>query len=138
MLGNFLDIVDDALERHISLVVPLQIALLRLPMGLKELGAVTVLISVMLFLAVSSQNLEPVVLRSLGIRSRVMLKPLLVQGGVISFLLFINAAFIAPSFYSKSRDVYLEKIKGQPRKARISPVDIWLKEKGYFCNVGFF
>ncbi len=138
VLGSFLDVLDDALERHVSLAYPLKVALFRLPMGLKDFGPLAILISVMLFLAVSSQNLEPVALRSLGIPSKVMLRPLLFQGAVVSVILLINASFLAPFLYSRAKSVYLERIKGKVSHERVVPVNMWVKDSGYFCNIGYF
>lgn len=137
-LGAFLDVVDDALERRVSAFVALKVALLKLPYGVKELGSMAILVSVMLFLAISSKHLEPVILRSLGIRLGVYLRPLLQQALVLSFFLAVNAFYIAPHLLALSKETYKVEIKGEKRAKMFTPVGIWIKASGYFCYIGYF
>ncbi len=134
----FLDLVDDAIERKVSALYALEAALLRIPMGLRELGSISVLLSVIVFMALSSRNLEPVILRSLGVRLRSVLKPLLVQGAIFSLVLLVNSLAVAPYFLSRSNDVVQERIKGAKKRRRTSPVRMWLKSGGYMCYIGYF
>lgn len=134
----FLDIVDDAIENKVPVYYAFIAALYRLPSGLKELGAIAILLSTILFMAISSKNLEPVILRSLGIKLKVFLKPLVVEAAVLSILLGINAMFIAPPLFSKYIDTVEIKIKGKKKKRRTKPVKMWIKNEGFTCYIGYF
>ncbi len=136
--ANFLDVVDDALERHVSVLYALAVSTLRLPRALKELGGISILISVLLFMVIASRNLETVVLRALGVELGKLKKVFLIQASVLSVLLLINSLFIAPRALLMANDLYHGAIKGEKRYKRVSPVKMWLKHSGFICYLGFF
>ena len=137
-IATFLDTVDDAIENHVPALYALEVALLKLPSAIKELAGVSVAASVLTLTLMLSKNLEPVILRSLGVDLRVLVKPLAIQGGILALVAFFNASFLAPSLLLRAQEVYHRTIKGERYVKKVTPVKMWVKHKGFICYIGFF
>ncbi len=134
----FLEILDDVLEKKAPVSYAIQAALFKIPWGIKEIGATSILISVIIFLSISSKNLEPVILNSLGVPVTKLIKPILFQAIVFSLILFINNNYIAPYSFYKSKDIIETKIFKKKITKRTKPTKMWVKHKSYICYIGVF
>jgi len=137
-LAVFLDILDDAIERKAPVIYAVEAALLKIPLGAKELGATAILISVMLFMAISSKNREPVILNSLGIPLARIMRPFMWQAVFLCILLAVNNNFVAPYLYSKSKEIVEVNIFGKRQKKKLKPTNMWIKHGEYICHVAYF
>ncbi len=134
----FLDILDDVLEKKAPIIYAIEASLLKIPFGIKEIGATAILISVIVFLSISSKNLEPVILNSLGIPVKNLIKPLIIQACIFSVFLLINNNYIAPYSFYISKNIVESQIFKRKKKNRVKPTKMWVKYKNYICYIGVF
>ncbi|GEM_PF-1668560 len=138
MLVVFLEILDDVLEKKAPVIYALQATLFKLPFGIKEIGATSILISVIIFMSILSKNLEPIILNSLGVPVTKIIKPLILQALAFSVFLFVNNNYIAPATFYKSKDIIETKIMKKKKTKRTKPTRMWIKHGSHICYIGVF
>jgi len=112
--------------------------LLRTPYYIHLILPLAFLISVLILLIVMVRGNEMIVVRTSGISTAALMKPLLAFSLVLVALSFIIAEWIIPFSSSASDHLYRVKLKGEEAKVFFKNNSIWFKRNNVIYNIDFF
>lgn len=112
--------------------------LLRTPYYIHLILPLAFLISILILLILMVRGNEMIVVRTSGISTASLMKPLLAFSLVLVVLSFVLAEWIIPFTSSASDYLYRVKIKGEEAKVFFKNNSIWFKRNNVIYNIDFF
>jgi lipopolysaccharide export system permease protein len=112
--------------------------LLRTPYYIHLILPLAFLISILILLILMVRGNEMIVVRTSGISTASLMKPLLAFSLVLVALSFVLAEWIIPFTSSASDYLYRVKLKGEEAKVFFKNNSIWFKRNNVIYNIDFF
>ena len=134
---DFFEKIDNFIEESVPFGHVLQFFILKTPYIIAQIIPLGILLAVMTVLGVMAKNHELVALKSSGIGTAFLLKPILIIGVVSSIGLFFISDLMVPFTMSRADDIWLREVK---KKAPLftKKKDIWMKGKGEIIHVKYY
>lgn len=136
LVVDFFEKIDDFLESMVPVSQALIFFVFRLPLIITQVTPVGVLLSVLIVLGLMTRNNELMALKSGGISTYYLLKPLLVLGLAFSFFLFFFAEIVVPISMAKAN--YIWKVNVNKQVATFKQKDIWIKGSRAIYHIAYF
>ena len=111
---------------------------LRIPYYLNLILPLSFLISILIFLILMVRNNEMITLRTSGISTASLMKPLVMLSITLTVFSFALAEFIVPVSLSTSEYIYRVKIKKEEPYVFFKNDRIWFKRDNKICNIDFY
>ena len=111
---------------------------LRLPYYFNLILPLSFLISILILIIVMIRANEIILIRTSGISTIAMMKPLLFLSLVLVIFSFALSEWIIPVSSSASEYIYRVKIKQEQSLVYFKNDKIWFKRGNTICNIGFF
>ena len=112
--------------------------LLRIPYYLNLILPLSFLISMLIFLILMVRNNEMITVRTSGISTASLMKPLIVLSIALIAFSFILAELVVPVSLSSAEYVYRIKIKKEEPYVFFKNDRIWFKRGNKICNIDFY
>jgi lipopolysaccharide export system permease protein len=135
---EFFDHVDLFAQTFGSLVYGLAYLALRLPYYFNLILPLCFLISILILIIVMIRANEIILIRTSGISTLAMMKPLLFLSLALVVCSFVLSEWIIPVSSSASEYIYRAKIKQEQSLVYFKNDKIWFKRENAICNIGFF
>jgi lipopolysaccharide export system permease protein len=111
---------------------------LRLPYYFNLILPLCFLISILIMIIVMIRANEIILIRTSGISTFAMMKPLLFLSLALVICSFVLSDWIIPISSSASEFIYKSKIKQEQSMVYFKNDKIWFKRENTICNIGFF
>ncbi len=135
---EFFDHVDLFAQTFHNLVYGFAYLALRLPYYFNLILPLCFLISILILIIVMIRANELILIRTSGISTFAMMKPLLLLSLVLVIFSFALSEWIIPVSSSTSEYIYRAKIKQEQSLVYFKNDKIWFKRENMVCNIGFF
>lgn len=136
LVVDFFEKIDDLVEAKVFFADALTFFILKIPLIVAQVTPVGVLLAVLIVLGLMARNNELVVLRSSGISSYYVIKPLLVLGFIFSVFLFFFSEIVVPISLAKANDIW--KLKVDRQEATYKQKNIWIKSHRAIYHIAYF
>lgn len=123
---DFFEKADNFVKSGLSFLKTLNFFLLNIPFIISQLAPIGILLAVVIVVSLMNKNNEILALRTSGVSSYNLLRPVLVFGFIASTGLFFFTDIIVPITSSKANQIWMEDIKGRSL-IRARERNIWIK-----------
>jgi len=138
VIVEFFDHVDLFTQTFRNLLYGLAYLALRLPYYFNLILPLSFLISILILIIVMIRANEMILIRTSGISTFAMMKPLLLFSLALVICSFTLSEWIIPASSSASEYIYRAKIKQEESFVYFKNDKIWFKRGNTICNIGFF
>lgn len=121
-----------------NFVLGIYYLVLRIPYYLNQILPLSFLISMLIFLILMVRNNEMITIRTSGISTASLMKPLIVLSMVLTAFSFVLAELFVPVTLSTAEYVYRVKIKKEEPYVFFKNDRIWFKRDNKICNIDFY
>lgn len=121
-----------------NFVLGIYYLVLRIPYYLNQILPLSFLISMLIFLILMVRNNEMITIRTSGISTVSLMKPLIVLSIVLTAFSFVLAELFVPVTLSTAEYVYRVKIKKEEPYVFFKNDRIWFKRDNKICNIDFY
>ena len=135
---EFFDHVELFTKTFRNLIYGAAYLALRLPYYFNLILPLCFLISILILIIVMIRANEIILIRTSGISTLAMMKPLLVLSFALVICSFLLSEWIIPVSSSASEYIYKTKIKQEQSMVYFKNDKIWFKRANTICNIGFF
>ena len=135
---EFFDHVELFTKTFRNLIYGAAYLMLRLPYYFNLILPLCFLISILILIIVMIRANEIILVRTSGISTLAMMKPLLVLSFALVICSFLLSEWIIPVSSSLSEYIYKTKIKQEQSTVYFKNDKIWFKRENTICNIGFF
>ncbi len=111
---------------------------LRIPFYMNLMLPLAFLISILIFLILMVRNNEIITLRTSGISTASLMKPLLILSVMLTAFSFVVAELIVPVSLSTAEYTFRIKIKKEEPYVFFKNNKIWFKRDNKICNIDFY
>ena len=135
---DFFEHMDLFTKSFKSFILGIAYLLLKSPSYIHLILPLAFLISILILLILMVRGNEMVILRTSGVSTALLMKPLLVFSLILVALSFILAEWIIPVTSSASDRLYRVKIKGEEERVYFKNNSIWFKRDNVIYNIDYF
>lgn len=121
-----------------NFVLGIYYLVLRIPYYLNQILPLSFLISMLIFLILMVRNNEMITIRTSGISTASLMKPLIVLSMGLTAFSFVLAELFVPVTLSTAEYVYRVKIKKEEPYVFFKNDRIWFKRDNKICNIDFY
>ncbi|MEI6153260.1 MAG: LPS export ABC transporter permease LptG [Deltaproteobacteria bacterium] len=138
MTIEFFEHMDIFTSSSKNFVLGVYYLFLRIPYYLNLILPLSFLISMLIFLILMVRNNEMITLRTSGISTASLMKPLVVLSMILIAFSFVLAELLVPVTLSTAEYVYRVKIKKEEPYVFFKNDRIWFKRDNKICNIDFY
>ncbi len=125
---DYIGTMDEFIQSKIPLTRALMYVLLRIPFVITQFIPVALLLAVLIVFGLMAKNNELIILKSSGISTYALIRPMLVIAGGLTLALLFIAEFLAPVSTQKSNEIKYREIRKETVTS-FKKENIWLKDK---------
>ena len=131
---DFFERIDNFMEAGVSFPTALKYFLLKIPFIVSQICPIAVLLAILIQLGIMNKNNEILALKSSGISTAFLLKPVVSIGVVSSIVLFLFAEVIVPVTITSANKIWQNKVKKRS-VITLKRDNLWIKGKNYICHI---
>ncbi len=96
------------------------------------------IIGIVIAINIMGKNFEIVSIRNFGVPDTTLVRPFIIVAILFAIIGLIFSNFLSPAMISQSKIVLFTKIKKEEGFKRLSPIDTWVKNNDYICNIFYY
>jgi lipopolysaccharide export system permease protein len=135
---EFFDHMDIFTETFVNFLLGIAYLILKIPYYFNLLLPLAFLISMLIILLIMTRNNELIALRTSGISTASLMKPLIYLSGVLILSSFCLSEFIVPATARASEYLYRIKIRKEEPYVFFKNDKIWIKKGRVISNIDLF
>jgi lipopolysaccharide export system permease protein len=135
---EFFEHMDIFTQSFSNFLTSMMYLLLRAPYYIQLILPLSFLISILILLILMVRGNEMIIVRTSGISTASLMKPLLAFSLLLVVLSFVLSEWIIPFTSSASDYIYRVKIKGEEARVFFKNNSIWFKRNNVIYNIDFF
>ena len=137
VIADFFEKSDNFVKAGFSIFQIATFFLLNTPMIVSQITPIGILLSVIIFFSLMNKNNELLALRSSGISTLSLLKPLVVLGVSVGVFLFLFSDIVVPITTTKANRMWIKEIKGRSLVTS-KEKNIWIKGDRKITHIKFY
>ncbi len=131
---DFFERIDNFMEASVAFPTALKYFFLKIPFIVSQVCPIAVLLAILIQLGIMNKNNEILALKSSGVSTDFLLKPVIAVGIVSSIVLFLFAEVIVPVTITSANRIWQHKVKKQSA-VTLKRDNLWIKGRNYICHI---
>ena len=134
---DFFEKIDDFLEAGLPVTRFLVYTQYQIPMVISQITPVALLLGVLIVFGLMNKNNELIALRSSGVSSYYLLRPILGLSAIVTIGLFFLADVVVPLSASQANKIWLQEVR-KKAVATSRNKNIWIKGNRSIAHIRYF
>jgi lipopolysaccharide export system permease protein len=137
LVVDFFEKIDDFNEQNVPMGRALTFFMYQLPFIIAQVAPIVILLSVLVALGIMNRQNEIIALKSSGVSSYYIIRPVFFMGIIFSLLLFWVSELVVPFTSARANQIWMKEVRNKSAVV-VKDRNIWLRGKNTISNIGYF